>query len=105
MAEGRKGAPEKQVLAWRLCRHTAVRQRPVSERLRMGDESRATRAMRRVQVQPGAELEGLKERLEQAYLGGEGDLADARAESVFSVPGPFRFARLRGRVLRKAISL
>jgi len=53
-------------------------------------ESRVTHAIRRVQVRPGPELTGLKEHLERAYLGEEGHLADAGADSVFSIPGPLR---------------
>jgi hypothetical protein len=39
MAETRKGAWEKEILAWWLCQHTTARRRWVSERLGMGDES------------------------------------------------------------------
>ena len=42
LAEARKGAWEKDVLAWWLCQHTTARRRWVSERLGMGDESRVT---------------------------------------------------------------
>jgi hypothetical protein len=40
LAKRRKGTPQKDALAWWLCRHTAVRQAWVSRRLRMGDECR-----------------------------------------------------------------
>ena len=40
-----KGAPQKQLLAWLLCRHTAVHRRWVSQRLHMGDESRVTQTL------------------------------------------------------------
>ena len=63
----RKGAWEKEALAWWLCQHTTARRRGVSERLGMGDESRATQAIGRAKRdgQPG--LKRLNRRLEQVY--------------------------------------
>lgn len=52
--------------------HPAVRRRWVSQRLQMGDESGVTRAIRRVQGQGEAEVASLKERLERAFLGENG---------------------------------
>ncbi len=49
LEERPKGAAEKQALAWWLCRHTTVRRRWVTQRLGMGDESRVTQAIRRVE--------------------------------------------------------
>jgi hypothetical protein len=69
---GAKGALRKQVLAWWLCRHTAVHRRWVSQRLHMGDESGVTRAIRCVQGQGEAEVASLKGRLERAVLGENG---------------------------------
>ncbi len=66
--EGRsKGALEKQVLAWWLCRHTTARRRWVSQRLGMGDESRVTQAIRWVNgaAEPG--VRRVRGRLERAY--------------------------------------
>lgn len=48
LVETRKGAWEKEVLAWWLCQHTTARRRWVSERLGMGDESRVTEAIGRL---------------------------------------------------------
>ena len=79
LTKGRKATPEKQVLAWWLCRHTAVHRRWVSERLRMGDESSVTHAIRRVPDQTALELASFKERLERAYPGGEAHLREIRA--------------------------
>jgi len=79
LAKGRKGTPQKDALAWWLCRHTAVRRAWVSQRLRMGDESRVTQAIRRVQDRPGPELAEFKRRLEGAYLGQQGHSADVRS--------------------------
>jgi hypothetical protein len=67
LAETRKGAREKEVLAWWLCRHTTARRRWVSERLGMGDESRVTQAIGRLKRKGQPELERLKRRLEQVY--------------------------------------
>ena len=61
-----KGMAEKQVLAWWLCRRTTVRRRWVSERLRMGDESRVTQAIRRVKQPDDSSLARLKKKIEQA---------------------------------------
>jgi hypothetical protein len=57
-------------LAWWLCQHTTVRRRWVSERLRMGDESRLTHAIRRVKSGLGPEMQRLKEQLEKAFESG-----------------------------------
>jgi hypothetical protein len=62
-----KGAFQKQVLAWWLCRHTTVRRRWVSEHLAMGDESRVTQAIRRIGSGAGPGVQRLKENLEKAY--------------------------------------
>ena len=67
LAETRKGAWEKEVLAWWLCQHTTARRRWVSERLGMGDESRVTQAIGRLKRKGPPELERLKRRLEQVY--------------------------------------
>jgi len=68
LAQAAKGMAEKQVLAWWLCGRTTVRRRWVSERLGMGDESRVSQAIRRVQqpVDPG--LARLKKQIEQAEI-------------------------------------
>jgi hypothetical protein len=54
-------------LAWWLCQHTTARQRWVSERLGMGEESRVTQAIGRLKRKEPPELERLKRRLEQVY--------------------------------------
>jgi putative transposase len=64
--QGAKAMPEKQVLAWWLCQRTTVARRWVSERLRMGDESRVTQAIRRVKGGGDGELQKLRKRLERA---------------------------------------
>ena len=46
LEEARKGMREQQVLAWSLCQHTTAGEPWVSERLKMGDESRVTQASR-----------------------------------------------------------
>ena len=74
LAETRKGAWEKEVLAWWLCRHTTARRRWVSERLEMGDESRVTQAIGRVKRERQPELERLKRRLEQVYENHNGEV-------------------------------
>jgi glutathione S-transferase len=65
-----KGAAEKQLLAWWLCQHTTVRRRWVSERLRMGDESRVTQAIRRVKRGLEPAMQHLKEQLDKAFESG-----------------------------------
>ncbi|MGO8926453.1 MAG: hypothetical protein ACLQU3_06125 [Limisphaerales bacterium] len=67
LAETRKGAWEKEVLAWWLCRRTTARRRWVSERLGMGDESRVKQAIGRLKRKGQPELERPKRRLEQVY--------------------------------------
>jgi len=78
LPETRKGAWEKEVLAWWLCLHTTAclrrsgrgrqaRRRWVSEQLGMGDESRVAQAMGRLKRKGQPELERLKRRLEQVY--------------------------------------
>jgi hypothetical protein len=67
LVETRKGAWEKELLAWWLCQHNTARRRWVSERLGLGDESRVTQAIGRVKQERRAELERLKRRLEQVY--------------------------------------
>jgi hypothetical protein len=61
-----KGAMERQVLACWLCQHT-TRWRWVSQRLGMGDESRVTQAIRRVNGPAELGLARLKGQLERAY--------------------------------------
>jgi hypothetical protein len=55
------------VLAWWLCLHATVRRRWVTERLRMGYETRVTQALGQVKREEKLELERLKRRLEQVY--------------------------------------
>jgi uncharacterized protein YaeQ len=74
LAETRKGAWEKEVLAWWLCQHTTARRRWVSERLGMGDESRVTQAIGRLKRKGPPELERLKRRLEQVYENHNGEV-------------------------------
>lgn len=45
----------------------------------MGDESRVTQAIRRVQDRPGPELAGFKQRLKGAYLGQQRHSPDVRS--------------------------
>ena len=49
LAQTRKGAWGKELLAWWLCQHTAARRRWASGRLGMGDESRVTQAIGQVE--------------------------------------------------------
>ena len=63
LAGRHKGAAEKQVLAWWLRGRTTMGRRWVSERLRMGEESGVSRAVRWVEAGRGGELKRLKERL------------------------------------------
>jgi hypothetical protein len=74
LAEARKGAWEKEVLAWWLCQHTTARRRLVSERLGMGDESRVAGAIGRLKRKGQPELERLKRRLEQVYENHNGEV-------------------------------
>ena len=74
LAERRKGAWEKEVLAWWLCQHTTARRRWVSERLGMGDESRVAQAIGRLKRKGQPELERLKRRLEQVYENHNGEV-------------------------------
>ena len=74
LAEARKGAWEKEVLAWSLCQHTTARRRWVSERLGMGDESRVTQAIGRAKRDKRPELKRLKRRLEQVYESTNGEV-------------------------------
>jgi hypothetical protein len=74
LAEMRKGAWEKEVLAWWLCQHTTARRRWVSERLGMGDESRVTQAIGRMKRKGPPELERLKRRLEQVNENRDGEV-------------------------------
>ena len=64
-----KGMAEKEVLAWWLRGRTTVGRRWLSERLRMGEESRVSRAVRRVQ----AGREGKQERIKRRLLAGAGN--------------------------------
>jgi hypothetical protein len=57
---------EKQVVAWWLCQHTTARRRRVSGRFGMGDESRATQAIRWVKQEAQAGMQELQRRLEKA---------------------------------------
>ena len=74
LAEARKGAWEKEVLAWWLCQHTMARRRWVSERLGMGDESRVAQAIGRLKRKGQPERERLKRRLEQVYENHNGEV-------------------------------
>jgi len=66
LGQAAKGMAEKQVLAWWLSRRTTVRRRWVSERLGMGDESRVSQAIRRVQQPADPGLARMKKKMEQA---------------------------------------
>ena len=65
LQDGAKGMPEKQALAWWLCQKTTVARRWVCERLGMGDESRVSKAIRRIKEGRDSGLAKLKERLEK----------------------------------------
>ncbi len=65
LQDGAKGMPEKQALAWWLCQKTTVARRWVCERLGMGDESRVSKAIRRMKEGRDSGLAKLKERLEK----------------------------------------
>jgi hypothetical protein len=54
---------EKQVLAWWLRKRTVVSRRWISEKLRMGDLSRVTNAVRKVDSGKGSEIRGWKIKL------------------------------------------
>jgi hypothetical protein len=84
----RKGAWEKEVLAWWLCQHTTARRRRVSERLGMGDESRVTQAIGRLKRKGQPELERLKRRLEQVY---ENHNREVEARILCEFRDPFTF--------------
>jgi len=60
-----KGMEEKEVLACWLSRRTTVRRRRVSEPLGMGDESRVTKAIRRVKQGTEPSLARLKRQIEE----------------------------------------
>jgi hypothetical protein len=60
-----KGAPEKQALAWWLRERTTVSRRWLSERLRMGHESRVTQAVAAVKRASAGALLSLREQLQQ----------------------------------------
>src|SRR6185436_15560584 len=45
LATGAKGRREKLALAWRICQHTSVSRRWLSERLALGHPSRVTHAL------------------------------------------------------------
>ena len=66
MREGAKGMPEKQALAWWISHKTTVARRWVGEQLRMGDESRVSQAIRRINAGRDRTLANLKARLERA---------------------------------------
>jgi hypothetical protein len=59
-----KGAVEKQVLAWWLRKKTVVSRRWISENLGMGDLSRVTNAVRRVDSGKESEIRRWKMKLE-----------------------------------------
>jgi hypothetical protein len=59
-AQAAKWTAEKQVLAWSLCRRTAMRRHRVSGRSAMWDESRVTQAIRQAQQAADAGLARLK---------------------------------------------
>ena len=59
-----KGAVEKQVLAWWLRKKTVVSRRWLSENLGMGDLSRVTNAVRKVDSGKGSEIQRWKMKLE-----------------------------------------
>jgi len=63
LAEKPKGMAEKQVLAWWLRQRTTAGRRWVSERLRMGEESGVSKAIRLVKESREGELNRLKQRL------------------------------------------
>jgi REP element-mobilizing transposase RayT len=65
LARGAKGMVEKQVLAWWLSQRTAVSRRWVSQRLRMGDESRVTQSIRAVKAGRRGRIAKLRSRLER----------------------------------------
>ena len=58
-----KGAPEKAALAWWLRGRTTVSLRWVTERLRMGQYTRVTQAISRLNRKPGRQLKPLRDRL------------------------------------------
>jgi hypothetical protein len=60
-----KGAVEKQVLAWWLRKKTVVSRRWISENLGMGDLSRVTNAMRKVDSGKESEIRRWKMQLEK----------------------------------------
>ena len=64
LRHGPKGMAEKQALAWWLCRRTTVSRRWIGERLKMGDESRVSQAIRRVKEGRDKGFAKLKECLE-----------------------------------------
>lgn len=72
-----KGTPEKQALAWWLCQRTTVRRRWVSERLAMGDESRVTQAIRRVNANRDQDLIRCQHQLTQ-LLNADEDLTNGK---------------------------
>jgi hypothetical protein len=59
-----KGAAEKQVLAWWLRKRTMVSRRWISEKLKMGDLSRVTNAVRKVDSGKESEIRRWKMQLE-----------------------------------------
>lgn len=60
-----KGAVEKQVLAWWLKKKTVVSRKWISEKLRMGDLSRVTNAVRRVDLGKESEIRKWKRQLDK----------------------------------------
>ncbi len=58
-----KNMADKQVLAWWLRQRTAVSRRWISERLRLGEESGVTCAVRTVKGSHEGKLEAIKRRL------------------------------------------
>ena len=63
LANQPKGQLEKQVLAWWLCAHTTVTRRWVSERLRMGHESRIGQAQRYIRGTQDKKIIQMKSKL------------------------------------------
>jgi hypothetical protein len=63
--QNRKGAVEKEVLAWWLRKKTVVRRKWISEHLGMGDLSRVTDAVRKVDSGKESEIRWWKMQLER----------------------------------------
>src|SRR5262245_61400147 len=59
-----KGAPEMQVLAWRLQTRTTLSRQWIANRLHMGHETRVTQAVRQVQKSKHGPLAKLRKKIE-----------------------------------------